>query len=47
MNTLVIPTIVQPGTGKELRASGGLLVVMLGSEPTAGTLTVMFDMTRP
>lgn len=41
------PTIVQPGTGKDLHAFGDVLSVMIGAEQTGGTLTVMSDTTPP
>jgi mannose-6-phosphate isomerase-like protein (cupin superfamily) len=39
--------IAQPGAGKELRAFGDILAVMLGGEQTGNQLTVMFDETPP
>lgn len=39
--------IVQPGKGRELRAFGDVLAVMLGGAETNHTLAVMFDTTPP
>jgi quercetin dioxygenase-like cupin family protein len=39
--------IVQPGMGRELRAFGDVLSVMLGGAETKQTLAVMFDTTPP
>ena len=39
--------IVQPGKGRELRAFGDVLAVMLGGAETNQTLAVMFDTTPP
>jgi hypothetical protein len=47
MTTRLEPTIVQPGMGKDLRAFGHVVSVMLGGDQTGGTLTVMLDVAPP
>jgi len=47
MPSPVQPAIIQPGMGRELRAFGDVLSVVLGGERTDQTLTVMFDTTPP
>lgn len=47
MTTRLEPTIVQPGMGKDLRAFGHLVSVMLGGDQTGGTLAVMLDVAPP
>jgi hypothetical protein len=39
------PAIAQPGMGRDLRAFGDVLSVMLGGADTGQTLTLMFDTT--
>lgn len=47
MKTTLSPMIVQPGTGKDLRAFGDVLTVMLGAEQTGNQLSIMFGVTPP
>ena len=47
MTSQMQPAIVQPGGGRELRAFGDVLSVVLGGETTNQTFTVMFDTTPP
>ena len=45
--TTLSPIIVQPGAGKDLRAFGDIMTVMLGGEQTGNQLSVLFDVTPP
>jgi quercetin dioxygenase-like cupin family protein len=45
--TTISPIIVQPGAGKDLRAFGDLMTVMLGGEQTGNQLSVLFGVTPP
>ena len=45
--TALSPIIVQPGAGKELRAFGDVMTVMLGGEQTGNQLSVLFGVTPP
>jgi quercetin dioxygenase-like cupin family protein len=45
--TTLSPIIVQPGAGKDLRAFGDLMTVMLGGEQTGDQLSVLFGVTPP
>ena len=45
--TALSPMIVQPGAGKDLRAFGDLMTVMLGGEQTGNQLSVLFGVTPP
>ena len=47
MNASPQPLIIQPGAGKELRAFGNVLSVMLSGEQTGGLLAVMIELTPP
>ena len=47
MKTNLTPTIIPPGTGKDLYAFGNILTVMLGREQTGNQLSVMFGVTPP
>jgi quercetin dioxygenase-like cupin family protein len=45
--TTLSPIIVQPGAGKDLRAFGDIMTVMLGGEQTGNQLSILFDVTPP
>src|SRR4030095_15596380 len=47
MKSTLTPTIVQPGTGKELHAFGDMLTVMLGGEHTGNQRSIMSALTPP
>ena len=47
MKSAPTPTIVQPGTGKDLHAFGNILTVMLGRDQTGNTLSIMSEVTPP
>lgn len=47
MDAQLDPLIIQPGAGKELRAFGNVLSVLLSGEYTNGTLSVMSEVTPP
>jgi quercetin dioxygenase-like cupin family protein len=47
MPPAVKPAVVQPGMGRDLRAFGDVLSVVLGGAETNQTLTLMFDTTPP
>ena len=47
MRTTLTPTIVPPGTGKDLRAFGNILTVMLGGDQTSNQLSIMSEVTPP
>ena len=47
MKSTLTPTIVQPGTGKDLHAFGNILTVMLGGEQTGNTISIMSEVTPP
>ena len=47
MRTTLTPTIVPPGTGKDLHAFGNVLTVMLGGEQTGNQLSIMSEETPP
>jgi quercetin dioxygenase-like cupin family protein len=41
------PSLVQPGTGKELHAFGNVLTVMLTGDLTGGVISIMTETTPP
>ena len=47
MKSTLTPTIVQPGTGKDLHAFGNVLTVMLGRDQTGNQLSIMSEVTPP
>ncbi len=47
MNPSSAPIIVQPGGGKELRALGDILTVLIEGAQTGGKVAVMLDVTPP
>ena len=47
MKSTLTPTIVQPGTGKDLHAFGNILTVMLGGDQTGNMLSIMSEVTPP
>ena len=47
MKSTLTPTIVQPGTGKDLHAFGNILTVMLGRDQTSNQLSIMSEVTPP